>query len=567
MPHKCKCEKKCGRDLVNPCKYTSDNTDAKMRALETATNAQNDLLLTYAELVEELYCIKHKSKVPIQVGPLIDNGDQGLINIDIPLEHTPFPDPSLIKLDVCDPVQNPSIRDAVICTVTNDPLGFTDRGNVDPSLVGKTTKGRTIYAARLGYGKTKVLIDAQLHGYESGSTEAIIKQLKWLTRSKSCQAQKLLETFDFLFIPRVNIDMGEPGTRQGFDNSDNFGATWPDEWGFVRYNLDVRAGGGFTEPTEPGFSGLVGIGYDLNRYNYANLRTAIRPVESQALVAVCHAFRPKWLFDMHGDAQKTTCTLNPKTFIPPFPDLAGYIEAGKCAHPAPAKPTVFDDNGKYSVFASSFAITDPKLTPSSLYNDNTHFLRTLWGNVYDQVKPKLPGDDPMARYSIFGPPFENPGFFDQGPQVLGIIGSGWESATFNPEVSFESISSVSSVEPPEYRTTTQPIIEGCLLRTTKCVHEVLLKEVLDELLCVTKNPPRTDGCYCNIPLATAINIGAFGLPPDQYVLDPKYVGPLDIVGACAGDLDTTQRGDSSGGGARSVENRDNNEDMKHFRKW
>lgn len=66
---------------------------------------------------------------------------------------------------------------------------------------------------------------------------------------------------------------------------------------FFRENVDPRAGGAFDavdgDPnSEPGFARVVGRGYDLNRYHFFNLDSAIRPVENQAIVAAETAFQP-----------------------------------------------------------------------------------------------------------------------------------------------------------------------------------------------------------------------------------------------------------------------------------
>jgi len=140
------------------------------------------------------------------VGPLIKNSDnQGLVDIDIPLDMTLD-----INTEVCGSEGQPSIRDAVICTVAEGQAG-----NREPANIGYSTQGRALLAARLGNPEgIKVLIITQQHGNEPAATEAVLKVLRWLSRPKVSRAEGILERLDILVIARANPDGGEFDPRR-----------------------------------------------------------------------------------------------------------------------------------------------------------------------------------------------------------------------------------------------------------------------------------------------------------------------------------------------------------------
>lgn len=259
-------------------------------------------LSTYNQLKSKLRLISKWSKSNITTGPLIINNDnQGLINIDIPL-NTELP----IYTGVCGENNlTPTVREAVVCTV-NDQLG----GNTIKSNVGFSTQKRELLAAQLGNSEgTRVMVITQQHGNEPAATEAVIKILYWFSLSKHTSIQNILDTLNILVVVRANPDGGEPNYRR-CAITPSTGEVITQDCAMSRQNVDPHAGGGFLTNSEADFNGVVGQGYDLNRYHYISLTSPIRPVETQALVATALAFNPEVVLDLHGDLHKTNCQID-----------------------------------------------------------------------------------------------------------------------------------------------------------------------------------------------------------------------------------------------------------------
>lgn len=114
----------------------------------------------------------------------------------------------------------------------------------------------------------------------------------------------------------------------------------------IRQNVDPTAGGGFTSNSEADFSGIVGRGYDLNRYHHVGLEFPIRPVENQAMVAVALAFQPEVILDLHGDLHKTDCQLDFASVQPG--QVLGLLPTAECV-----EPNLADDFRLLSPFADA----------------------------------------------------------------------------------------------------------------------------------------------------------------------------------------------------------------------
>ena len=116
-------------------------------------------LTTHEQLKAQLLQIEDSAINPIEVGPLIKNGNNGGlidIDIDVPLHM------GLMISGVCGVGNPPSVRQAVICTV---PEG--ERGNHDPDKIGLSTQGRELWGARLGNENgNEVMFITQQHGNE-----------------------------------------------------------------------------------------------------------------------------------------------------------------------------------------------------------------------------------------------------------------------------------------------------------------------------------------------------------------------------------------------------------------
>lgn len=233
----------------------------------TAAEAQLLYLTPYAEIPGKLQDIEDSfafgDRASIEWGPLIENDGTGLINIDVPLSDNC--DASRIDCGVCGTDnENPTVREAVVCTVRNDPLGFPARGNADPARVGLSTQGRPLHAIRMGNfgGGRRTLLLSQVHGNEPSGTEAFLK-LAGLADGSHPHAASLLANLDMLFVVRVNVDGGEPTAstlEEDYADYYNGDKAFDEDAYFLRQNVDPRAGGdrgavdGNAE-TESGFFG------------------------------------------------------------------------------------------------------------------------------------------------------------------------------------------------------------------------------------------------------------------------------------------------------------------------
>ncbi|WP_221566857.1 M14 family zinc carboxypeptidase [Alkalihalobacillus sp. TS-13] len=71
---------------------------------------------------------------------------------------------------------------------------------------GTTEQGRSIYTAKVGNGDTKVWIQAQIHGDEKLTTEAVMQLLKTLGSSGNPDVKTLLDELTLYVIPMYNPD-------------------------------------------------------------------------------------------------------------------------------------------------------------------------------------------------------------------------------------------------------------------------------------------------------------------------------------------------------------------------
>lgn len=497
----------------------------------TIEQASKKYLTKYADLKKKLKKIKKYSRVPIQVGPLIKNGyNKGLIAIDKPLDLALTPD---VNVAVCEDNDTPSIREAVICSVKFDVDGYPERGNTNPSKVGKTTKGREIWAARLGKGSTRVMIVSQQHGNEYGNSEGALNLLVELTTSKSKEVKKILKTMDILIVPRVNVDGGEPGA----EDFPEMGVQYTGNKAFIRSNLNPEAGGGFTEASEPDFFGIVGRGYNLNRYNYADLKKAIRPVENQAIVAAVHAFRPKFGNDFHATLTLANCdvdlsTLDPDGVLPGFPSIL-------CAAPAPPIVTAYDS--EYATWFTVGADSDLYARPE-LVLEHRNNIRTIGGKVLDKVDQQVEaGTSRYAQFSAGGGAVNN-GVFDGGVAPVGTFGTfteikGLEFGRFDVvEVTQDPQSGdlipVASVNAGR--------IDPCFVKTSVGIATKAQKAYLESLVEVIKQPPVDEGEWCDFSVNNTFHIpfedrGPAGDQPHLYIGQPGGF-PAAIFGVCPQDM-------------------------------
>jgi len=111
----------------------------------------------------------------------------------------------------------------------------TSKGVVDVFTLddyGVSEQGRSLYAAKVGNGPTKIWVQAGIHGDEQLTTEAVLQMLKTLGSNKSAENQLLLEKLTIYAIPIYNVDGREMNTR---------GTNVIDEAGnIIKQNLDLN---------------------------------------------------------------------------------------------------------------------------------------------------------------------------------------------------------------------------------------------------------------------------------------------------------------------------------------
>ncbi|OMH25759.1 M14 family zinc carboxypeptidase [Motiliproteus sp. MSK22-1] len=467
-------------------------------------------LSTYQQLDKKLARIKRKSRRPIQVGPLIRNGDnKGLIDIDIPLDQS-----LSINHEVCGGGHSvPSIRNAVVCTLNDQ-----GRGNTDPTKIGQSTQGRALLAARLGNrAGTRVMIITQQHGNEPAGTEAAVKVLRWLTRSHRKAIRNILRKLDLLVLVRANPDGGEPDSLH-CELDPLPGRVITKDCALIRQSVDATAGGAFASDSEADFSGIVGRGYDLNRYHHVGLDKPIRPIESQAMVAAALAFQPLVILDLHGDLHKTDCHIDFDSILPG--QVLGLFPTGECA-----EPDQEDDVRLMSPFADA-----------KVGSEQENLVKSLAVDVMDRVDEVFDGS--VGRFSQVQFGSGNIGSGSAATyQVIGAGAGGWETANF----SYEVRSDVTAVVDGQAVIGLNPgLPDPDLLKQQIRINRVALISALKSLAKFADNPPIDGADFCDYPLAS----GLIASLPEKYwgdaatesnvlvPISPAIGVPLYISGNC-----------------------------------
>ena len=471
-------------------------------------------LSTYTELQAYLVRIASKSKRHVQVGPLIDSGTNlGIVNIDSPLDLT-LP----VDSQVCGETNSaPTVREAVVCTI--EPGG---RGNTDPAKIGKSHHGRELLAARIGNPDgARVMIITQQHGNEVAGTEAAREVLEKLSGSNSSFNRWVLDRLNLLFVLRANPDGGEPSPECA-DQVLPVAQPFFGDCALTRTNLDPSAGGGFVANTEPGFSGVVGHGYNLNRYHYVGLDDAIRPLENQAMVAAALVFQPDYVLDLHGDIQKTDCDLDFSSIVPNA--FLGVLPTVDCL------PSEYPEEEvrQISVYAGGLNDSEKSLET-----------RALATRILDRTSKATLGS--VGRFSQLqlGAGAVNLGA-SEAYQRIGSITSGWESTNFGldlrPDVQ-AFVNGVPSIGPNTF------MIDPGNLKTQIKLNKIALRAALAAIADFQLRPPTDDGGFCDYPLARGINAnlppalwGAGGtVEPVTIPIVPGIGVPIAILGACPGE--------------------------------
>ena len=462
-------------------------------------------LTTYEEIKRKLTRIERQARNKIVVGPLIENGDNGgLIDIDVDLHREPS-----MPADICSrgtstrpstrrssrTTGEPSVRQAVICTINDG-----GRGNQDPTQVGFSTQGRELWAARLGntHG-LKVMIITQQHGNEVRSTEAALKVIRELTKRK--RFRPLLRKLNILFVVRANPDGGEP-SRECFIGTPN-GTVIEEDCALTRTNVDPQAGGGYAEDSEADFSGAVGVGYNLNRYHFVDLQHPIRPHEAQAMVAVALAWRPEVVLDLHGDLQKTSCSIDSKSIVPGA--ILGAFPSALCQAESEQTEVVFS----------------PIL---SELNEDGGIQQNRSRSLAAGVAKKIDRFG-FGTVNRFGQIRAGTGTINDGSTFaygkIGAIVGGWESVNFAKAIAFPVQQVVNGM--PVRGVSPNLFLDGHRFRRLNTrMNEVAMMESLRIIASWRSTKPVNESGYCDIPLTTAINV-AF---PEEFFGPNQAFGPF-----------------------------------------
>lgn len=466
---------------------------------------------------------KNAHHINIKAGPLIKNGNnEGLINIDT-VHLSNLGTDVIINRQVCGPNNpNPTAREAVICTIGLDAVG---RGNTDPAKIGFSTNNRELMGARIGNPKgLKVLVITQQHGNEPFSTEAALNILKKLTTSKSDDVKEILKRLDILFVIRANPDGGEPDLAN-CPTLTPVGKVFTGTCAMTRESLDPKAGGAFKSNSEVDFNGVVGVGYNLNRYNYAGLDHAIRPVESQAIIAVALAFQPDAVWDLHGDVPKTECALDPSSLKVILPGFNGV----NCL--TPDSP---DNSRLFSVFNDDKPISKAVATVTLKKVDKT-FKPGKVGRFAQLQSGTANGSSGDL----------NSGTADAITQKLGGIRGGWEVNNFNPEFRPAVLAIVAGKPTVGF---TNYLINPNITARGIAINEAALMSAFKGLVKFGKNEERATAHehICSYPLATAmygrLPAELFGPNPGSVLSllpllpSPPYNANISGNYPCPGDL-------------------------------
>ncbi|WP_432455351.1 M14 family zinc carboxypeptidase [Agarivorans sp. QJM3NY_29] len=442
-------------------------------------------LSSYQQLRHQVISLPFYALRPMRAGPLIRQAHHyGILDIDVPL-------PAGLDIDyqVCgEDLPGPSIRQAVACTVNDG-----GRGNTDPNQVGFSTQGRELMALRLGNPNGyRVMVITQQHGNEPAATEAALSVARWLAMGFGQSVQQILRRLDIVMLLRANPDGGEPDPRACAIDPEP-GMVLDKDCALTRQNVDPSAGGAFTENSEADFVGVVGRGYDLNRYHYAGLEQPIRPVETQAMVAAVLAFRPEVVLDLHGDLQKTDCQL----------DMSS-IQAGAVLGSLPTVACLAEDEADDFRLLSPYADAEPG-------SEHEFVVQSLAVNVMAKIASVFQGS--VGRFSQLQ---LDAGHVSTGAtghyQQLGVAVAGWETVNFSKDLRADVVA-VAAGKPVIGVNLGLPQPE--LLKKQIWLNRIALFEALSSLAEFAQQAPTSGGDFCDYPLAQGLRAN----------LPAKYWGP------------------------------------------
>ena len=341
------------------------------------------------------------------------------------------------------------------------------------------------------------MIITQQHGNEPAATEAAMKVLAWLSFSHRSSVDTILDKLNILMLIRANPDGGEPNVKR-CDINPATGSVITKDCAMIRENVNPYAGGGFAANSEAGFSGVVGHGYDLNRYHFVNLQSPIRPQETQAMVAAALAFNPEVILDLHGDLHKTDCQINPFSINPG--QVLGQLPTAECFAP---------DNAEDTRLISPFA--------DAIFSAEKEYLaQSLAVNVMEKVSQQFKGS--VGRFSQIQ--LGNSDLSVGSPanyQLIGAVSAGWETINFSTKLRADVVA-VENYQPVMGVNSGLP--DPAILNKQININRVALVEALLSLAEFKDNAPTDGNGFCDYPLAAGL----------QAELSPELWGPAATNG-------------------------------------
>ncbi|MFC4004714.1 M14 family zinc carboxypeptidase [Prauserella oleivorans] len=127
-------------------------------------------------------------------------------------------------------------------------------GAVEVTEVGRSNRGREVWAARVGTGPKAVLLTSEIHGNEKTGTDAIVRLLDWIGTSESAKAQRWRSELTIVAIPKMNPDAAELDRRGNDMTWDEVTARFPQLRGSEpawNYYTEPRQGDDYSQ--RPGF--------------------------------------------------------------------------------------------------------------------------------------------------------------------------------------------------------------------------------------------------------------------------------------------------------------------------
>jgi hypothetical protein len=368
------------------------------------------------------------------------------------------------------------------------------------------------------------MIITQQHGNEPAGTEAALTVLEKWAKRRWVGHRHPLKNLDMLFIVRANPDGGEP--TEACNAPLPFAAPNFNNCAFSRMNVDPSAGGGFQANTEAGFSGVVGQGYNLNRYHYVDLDNAIRPVENQAMVSAALAFDPAYVLDLHGDVNKTDCELDFSSIVPGA--VLGQLPSIECIGGGAVEDEIRRD---FSVFtdADDGTVLDTKI-------------RAFSGKLLNRMESAAEGTVGRFAQIELGSGAVNDAAASIAYKKIGALSSGWETNNFGLAGRLDIVAVVNGVPQPAPNTAA---VNFDFIDTQIGLNTKALKKALRIMSKFERKPAAAlnDSAFCDFPFPSG-SLGTFPTAlfgaggTDVPLMVPMIPGigiPLSFSGLCPQD--------------------------------